>query len=168
MYYLAYGSNMHPGRLAGRVEIINVVGTVRLDGYKLVFQKRSNDGSAKCHLERVGGLGEAYGAVFEMSDDQLRVLDRFEGAGLGYRREQWEILVHGRPLSVVVYLASESHLALDLEPYDWYKRIVLAGARWHGFPEDYISEISLVASKVDMESSRGYEMEALLKEIEGG
>lgn len=55
MYYLAYGSNMHPRRLAGRVEIIDFVGTVRLDGYKLVFKKRSNDGSAKCHLELAGG-----------------------------------------------------------------------------------------------------------------
>lgn len=168
MYYLAYGSNMHPRRLAGRIEIIRSVGTVRLDGYKLVFQKRSNDGSSKCHLDRVGGLSVAYGAVFEISDDQLRVLDRFEGEGFGYRREKWGILVHGRPLSVVVYLASESHLALDLEPYDWYKRIVLAGARWHGFPGDYIREISLVASKVDAVPERGCEMENMLREIEGG
>ena len=33
----------------------------------------------------------------------------------------------------------------SLTPYDWYKAFVLAGAREHGLPQDYVAALDAVA-----------------------
>ncbi len=63
------------------------------------------------------------------------------------------------------YFAAESHLANDLKPYDWYAKLVLAGARYHGFPPDYVAAIEQVRHEVDAEQERRVTMQALLGRI---
>ena len=51
--YFAYGSNMFSRRLkhSTRVPSAEVVGVGSIKGYRLTFDKRSNDGSGKCDAE---------------------------------------------------------------------------------------------------------------------
>lgn len=167
MHYLAYGSNLHPLRLALRVPNSRLVGTVRLDGYRLTFHKRSTDGSSKCNLDFTDKSEHvAHAAVFEVPEDEVSHLDTAEGLGAGYYKQQMTINVNGEPLLVFVYLASQSHLVADLEPYHWYKGFVLAGARKHQFPDAYLQQIAAVTSKSDPKESRRIEMENLLVQLE--
>lgn len=164
MHYLAYGSNLHPLRLALRVPGSRLVGTTRLDGYRLTFQKRSTDGSSKCTLE--GSSDDAvYGAVYDIPADQARLLDEAEGLGNGYYKAHLPVNLGNEQCSAFLYLANQSHISND-RPYHWYKSLVLAGARRHRFPADYIVRIAGVPSKVDSEDSRRVEMKHLLTRLE--
>ncbi len=167
MLYLAYGSNLHPLRIILRVPSSRLVGTTKLDGYRLTFHKRSRDGSAKCNLWHSDQpIHTAYGAVFEISPNEKPLLDKAEGLGQGYLEEQLPVVLDGVTHSAYSYFASQSHIAQDLKPYDWYKRMVLAGARHHHFPSEYIGEIERVQTQVDMDAKRRLEQENILVQIE--
>ena len=168
MYYLAYGSNLHPLRLILRVPNARLVGTARLKQYRLTFHKRSTDGSAKCNLDFSENSGHVtHVAVYEMPENEVHLLDTAEGLGNGYWKHKMSVKIDDKDLDVFVYLASSSHLVLDLEPYHWYKDFVLAGARKHQFPTEYIEQISIIASKHDPEDNRRNEMENLLVQLNG-
>jgi len=167
VYCLAYGSNLHPLRITQRVPSARLFGMVRLEGYRLAFRKRGRDRSAKCDLEITGDATDAaYGAVYSVSPPEIALLDRFEDLGAGYSREQLRLRVNEGWLDVFVYLANESHVVEGLEPYDWYKGLVLAGARRHGFPSPYLSRIEAVTGRPDPDQARGREMHRLLRRLE--
>jgi gamma-glutamylcyclotransferase len=54
LYYLAYGSNLHPLRLMQRVSSAKVEDVIELPGRQGNFHKRSPDGSGKCNLTDEG------------------------------------------------------------------------------------------------------------------
>jgi hypothetical protein len=167
MYYLAYGSNLHPTRLTDRIPGAHLVGTSELRGYLMSFHKRSEDGSAKCTLQRTADSNDiAYTAIYSVPAEEVSVLDAIEGVGDGYDRDQFDITIDGEPLRIFTYIASDTHLVFDVEPYDWYKRLVLAGARYHDFPAYYIERIAAVVSRQDGNTERRIANENLLARIE--
>lgn len=167
IHYLAYGSNLHPLRLTLRVPSAQLVGIVRLDGYRLRFRKRGKDGSAKCDLDFTNDPSHAaYAAVYEMRVAEAGLLDEAEGLGSGYDKTYVDVSVGGEPCTAFVYRASQSHISGDLQPYRWYKELVLAGARKHAFPPDYLRWISSIPSRTDPERRRRLEMEDLLVRLE--
>ena len=166
MYYLAYGSNLHPLRLTRRVPNASFVGTTRLDGALLTFQKLSADGSSKCNLDFTGHPTHvAYCAVYDIPKNEVHLLDEAEGLGIGYYKQQLLVNVGEDSLNVFLYLASQTHLVAELEPYHWYKGFVIAGARKHHFPTEYIEQIASVTSKDDLTNSRRIQMENLLEQL---
>ncbi|MDJ0653807.1 MAG: gamma-glutamylcyclotransferase family protein [Xanthomonadales bacterium] len=137
MLYFAYGSNLCPHRLSNRIGPVAEVGTGVAPGFHLTFSKYGMDGSGKCHLVRSDR--SAYGAVFELSPDQFRALDRIEGPG--YRRRPIRVGTPGGDLSCVTYLARRHWIQYDLRPADWYRDMVLVGAYFIGAPQSYIRRI---------------------------
>ena len=167
MYYLAYGSNLHPMRLTDRIPSAHLVGTSELRGYRMSFHKRSEDGSAKCTLQKTADSNDiAYAAVYSVSEEEVPILDAIEGVGDGYDRAHFDVTVEGASLGIFTYIASDTHLIFDLEPYDWYKRLVLAGARYHNFPPHYVEAIGDVSPRQDTDTERRIENENLLARIE--
>jgi hypothetical protein len=162
VHYFAYGSNLHPARLRARVPSAELVEVAVWPDRMLRFCKRSEDGSAKCTLlPQIGS--RAFGAVYRLDAADKPMLDRIEGLGCGYD-EQWQ----GLPLSdgvvrVFHYCAAEDYLDHALQPYDWYKQLVLAGARYHGFPDPYIRGIEQAASLEDPDPERRLLHEGLLR-----
>ena len=150
LHYLAYGSNLWPARLAARVGAIAVVGTVRLAGHALRFDKRGADGSGKCTLEATAGA-VSYGAIYTIPAAARVVLDHIEGVGQGYLA-RW-IDVDGFP-PCYLYLADDRWRDGGLLPFDWYKALVQAGARHHRLPADYLSQIDAVPACPDTDSAR--------------
>ena len=108
----------------------------------------------------------AHGALFAIDPIEKYRLDAAEGLGEGYRQEWLAVETDRGSYHAFTYLAAESHLATDLKPYDWYAALVLAGARYHGFPPDYVAAIKQVRHEVDAEQERRLAMEALLGRIE--
>ena len=149
MLYAAYGSNLHPLRLERRIASARLLGTAALDGYALHFHKRSVDGSGKCSIER--GPGGVHVAIYELDESGLQRLDRIEGVGIGYERVTVEVPGFGACSS---YTADPAYVDGRLQPYDWYREMVIRGGRYHGFPDAYIERVSAVNALPDPDLQR--------------
>lgn len=148
--YLAYGSNLHPSRLNARLRSASLITTVVLSGWTINFSKIGRDGSGKCNIiEASDEL--VYAAIYRVSQKDLEKLDHIEGVGNGYVSSELEIPAVG---SCKVYLAQEAFTDPLQQPYNWYKQLVLAGARLHAFPATYIKKLESVKSKIDSNTER--------------
>jgi hypothetical protein len=166
VFYLAYGSNLHPLRLQERVPSASVVGVIELSGYKLVFHKQSNDDSGKCLLSKtLDDLCRVYLVLYEFDMSHKAALDDAEGVGKGYDEELMNVTLDGNDYRAYIYMASISHIDSALIPYAWYKNLVIAGARFHNFPVDYIESIESVSSKEDLNESRRTKNQNLLERM---
>ena len=151
-----YGSNLCSARLEARVGHVHVVATGVLEGHDLRFHKLGRDGSGKADAYFTGRRSvRVWGAIYDLSPDQKRELDRFEGVGSQYDESTVEIgLEGGRRVSAVVYRALASRIKDGLVPFDWYLAFVLAGAREHVLPAEYVGRIGRVASHADPDRGR--------------
>lgn len=105
-----------------------------------------------------------FGVVFDLDESELLKLDRFEGAGKGYdRKDNFPVHVADsqEPLNVVTYIASPSCIDLKLEPFDWYLNLVIAGARQHALPPEYVSALEATPSTTDPDTNRQSRREAM-------
>ncbi|MDX1381393.1 MAG: gamma-glutamylcyclotransferase family protein [Xanthomonadales bacterium] len=167
LFYFAYGSNLHPARLQARVPSAEFVEVAVLPDRALRFCKRSVDGSAKCTL--VPALGSrTFGAVYRLAAEEKELLDRVEGLNEGYD-ESWQ----GLPLNSGVvrtfhYVATDDYVDASLQPYHWYKDLVLAGARYHGFPDAYVATIEAIESIDDPDAERCSRNEVVLQACGSG
>ncbi len=167
LHYLAYGSKLHPRRLAARVPSARPLGVVPLRGYRLGFHKRGRDLSGKCLYYRTRDAADmVFGVLYEIAQTEKAQLDRAEGAGRGYDEERLDLSVGGRRYASFLYAASASHIDSSLNPFHWYKRMVVAGARYHGLPSGYVAALEAVPSVEDADAARAREQEALLARME--
>jgi len=150
MFYLAYGSNLHPARLQVRAPAARLLGKTVLTGYELHFHKRSViDDSGKCSISRADK--SVHAAVYELSDRDKALLDEVEGFGIGYRYEVLEIAEFGECFT---YVATDTHVDDSLRPYSWYKELVLIGCEALQFPKSYIAAVAMVETLEDPDRQR--------------
>lgn len=162
-HYLAYGSNLHPLRLIERVPSARVMGIVPMVGRSVKFHKRSNlDQSAKCNLVAALESQKSFGVLYRISAAHKPALDAIEGLGHGYNEVSGDFLLNGTSYRAFLYVAESSHVAPALRPFHWYKSLVLAGARYHGFPDGYVAALESVESEEDPDPQRSAIHDALL------
>lgn len=151
MLYFAYGSNMSTPRLRRRVASATPLGVARVEGWELVFGKRSVDGSAKCTL--LPNAGEVvHGVLFEIDGRDKQALDEAEGPGY----DQCRIMAasNGALLESFSYVVKHGWFERALRPYTWYLDLVLAGAREHGLPEEFVGGFLAVEGVPDPDPTR--------------
>ena len=163
MRYAAYGSNLHPLRLSERISSARLIETSFLSDWSLRFHKRSRDNSGKCNI--VSGGSGIYVAVFDISTADKTTLDKIEGLGSGYGAISLPVPDIGECMS---YVAEDSFIDNSLAPFDWYKELVLVGARTHRFPVDYIDEIDAVTARKDPDQHRSAKRWATVDSIKAG
>jgi len=112
----------------------------QLDGYRLVFHKQGRDGSGKCGVVPTRGQ-RVIGVVYELSREALLRLDRIEGRG--YRRVRVQVVTWpaGSVRDAWTYRARKVATNAELSPACWYLDLVLAGARYHDLPDDYVAQL---------------------------
>lgn len=157
----AYGSNMLAGRLRERVPSARLVATACLAGHTLRWHKVSKDGSGKCDAT-VDDSPDAcvWGVVYEIALPEKPKLDEAEGLGNGY--EERTVRVETRDGSMEAHLYYATNIDGVALPYDWYKALVVAGARQNGLPADYIAVLESAPSKPDANAQRARKNAALL------
>jgi gamma-glutamylcyclotransferase len=161
--YLAYGSNMWPRRIALRLGACEVAAVVSVEGYALRFHKRGRDGSGKCDAFHTGNSADTlHGVVYSLSRVQRDMLDQFEGPG--YASRNVTVSTDSGTLTAYAYTAKPEHVDPDLQPFDWYKSIVMAGARAHALPTHYIERIAAVCASPDPDTDRHSHHLAILGE----
>ena len=159
MKNFAYGSNLCRDRLLDRVPSARYEFVAYLSGHALRFHKRSNiDGSAKADAFSTGDEEDTvWGAVVNIPDPDRWHLDQAESLGHGYTAEGVTVYdSEGRAHQAVAYLAQESHIDPHLRPYDWYRSLIVDGARARGLPETYVEQIEAVHAIPDPEPGRPY------------
>ena len=127
LHYFAYGSNLLVSRLQARTPSAEPLGIATLPGWTLCFHKVGTDGSGKGDIVPAAD-GAVTGMVYRLRTRELWRLDLAEG--LGYRRRRLAVCLDGRGLRCETYVAT----AIDptLRPFDWYRRLILAGLLEHG------------------------------------
>jgi hypothetical protein len=163
--YFAYGSNMLTARLHKRCPSARSLGKAVAPGFILRFWKRSKDGSAKATLVKTDEAEKrAYGVLFEIAQSERTRLDKSEGAGQGYNRDDaFPVLrvAGGKRAIVSTYQATPRACDKNLVPYDWYRDLILAGALQHGLPDAYVAELRKAVVRPDPEPQRKSRQEAL-------
>ncbi len=165
LHYLTYGSNLHPMRLQKRIPSASLLGTTELANRALSFNKRSRDGSGKCTIARADSSQSVFGAIYKIDPQDKSLLDRIEGVDAGYDVHWEDLLVNGTRTRAFMYVASSGFVDEKLLPYRWYKDFVLAGARYHRFPADYIEVLEAVGAVGDPDEERRKANEAILAEL---
>ncbi|MGM0413233.1 MAG: gamma-glutamylcyclotransferase, partial [Pseudomonadota bacterium] len=94
-----------------------------------------------------------HGVLFRLDAGELPLLDAAEGLGHGYDRETVTVTTpDGEAVAALAYRA----LVHDPQrlPYDWYRGFVVAGAREHGLPDDYVAGLEAVPATPDPDRER--------------
>jgi hypothetical protein len=152
---------MFSRRLTERTPSAVAIGTASVEGRRLTFDKRSEDGSGKCDIEATGNPADyVWGVLFRIASTEAACLDKAEGCGHGYSKGEVQAMTATGASPAVAYFATEKDSGRL--PYHWYKAFVIAGATEHALPAIYVAGIRDVPSQQDPDAARRARNEALL------
>lgn len=138
--YLAYGSNLNIRQMRFRCPGAKVIGTAEIRNYELLF-KGSRSGSYLTIEKKRGGKVPV--AVWEVSDENEKALDRYEGFPTFYYKKDMNINVNllggtvERRAAFVYVMHEERPLG---EPSQAYIDVCREGYRKFGFNERFIDK----------------------------
>lgn len=158
----AYGSNMCSGRF--RAYGVSPEGKgvpAVLAGHRLLFNKKSDDESGKANVERTP-KGDVWGVLYTISDADLARLARKE---VGYVKRKEPVTAGDAVLDAWVFVAANPS-ADPLQPYSWYRRFLIEGAREHGLPAPYTDALDTIEAIEDSDRERDRRKRAI--KCEGG
>lgn len=159
----AYGSNMCLERLLARITNVSPYGRGFLPGWKLAFNKRGLDGSAKANVRSTGNVRDrTWGVVYQVTQSQKQVLDRYESLGIGYDRTRVDIHLESGTCQSWVYVARPQAIHEQLAPFSWYVDFLRIGARQHELPDHYQRFLERVNTIQDPDRERHQRNQALL------
>ena len=140
-------------RLQQRVTSANSLGVGTLRLHKLTFHKVSKkDGSGKCDIF-ASDTHEVIGVLFRIDPAEKPKLVKFEGLGKGYNEKEVEIITkNGQAITAFTYYATD--IDPTLNPFTWYLRHVIEGAKDCNLPESYIKMLETVEAVRDPDFER--------------
>ena len=142
--YFAYGSNLLSERMRSRVASARAVCAAWVDGHRLCCGKLGRDGTGKATLVK-DDSARVWGALYSVAVTDWQVLDGFEP---GYARITLAVTtVRRESLLATAYLAPVT--ADAPVPLASYKQIIVAGAREHGLPAEYIASLLSLPEQPD-------------------
>ena len=130
MYYFAYGSNLNQRQMRERCPDSEPKFIATLPNYKLVFVGWSRQWRGGVASIRPFRGEKVFGAIYEVSDRNLRRLDSYEGYPRSYTRLNVTVFDEGgEPIKAITYIKSgqsdeaqpsKEYLALIQQGYrDW-------------------------------------------------
>lgn len=161
--YFAYGSNMLSSRLIARCNSARVFGAATAENHTIEFSKPSKDKSGKATLILSDESDvHTQGVLFEINTAELQSLDKAEGAGYGYvRNDAFSVVLSddGTVVTAVTYIADK--LQAGIKPFDWYLALVVAGALEHNLDDHHIDSLLAVPYDNDLDIDRQSRRDAL-------
>ena len=138
-YYLAYGSNLNKAQMAFRCPDAKPIGKTRLPKYELVFRR------GFLTVEPKRGSSVPVG-VWEISDQDEKNLDRYEGCPEYYRKENLAVTMtdldgkNPQEITAMVYIMEDGHRLMA--PWQSYYDVLAEGYERFGF-NPYQLELAL-------------------------
>ena len=145
-YYLAYGSNLNIKQMAHRCPNAKPIGTSVIKDYQLLF-KGSKTG-AYLTIEKNTNSNVPV-AVWEVTDNDEKRLDVYEGYPDFYYKTKMEVTVNRRKIKAFVYIMHEGR-PLGIPSYQ-YVHTCADGYMDFGFGLKYL-EVALKISKQEAEN----------------
>lgn len=139
MKYFAYGSNMNHAQMAERCKGSKFIKRALLKDYRFVYDGYAGrrEGAVANIVQAIGS--EVWGALFEISEENLRELDDYEGYPTAYQRKEFEVQDdNGHLIRAIAYYRTDK---TEGNPSKGYEQIVTAGAEDGELPGEYISRI---------------------------
>ena len=95
-----------------------------------------------------------HGVLYRISESERAALDKEEGAGPkgGYNAVALSVVHDGKKIDAASYQATVTDPSL--KPWSWYCALVVAGAKEHALPPDYIGALAGVEAPVDVDTAR--------------
>ena len=140
-YYLAYGSNLNVAQMRWRCPDARALGTATIEDYRLLF-KGSKTGSYLTIEAQEGAQVPV--AVWEVSDEDEKRLDRYEGFPTFYYKKELELTFIGiktgkkRKRKCFVYIMHEDR-PIGI-PSRSYVETCIEGYRDFGFNLKYLKD----------------------------
>ena len=140
-YYIAYGSNLNLRQMRQRCPDARVIGTAELKGWQLLF-KGSKTGSYLTIEEKTGGTVPV--AVWEVSENDEKRLDMYEGYPTFYYKKELAVTVKGirtgklREKKAFVYIMHEDR-PIGV-PSDYYLQVCAEGYYSFRFDFTYLED----------------------------
>jgi gamma-glutamylcyclotransferase (GGCT)/AIG2-like uncharacterized protein YtfP len=138
VYYFAYGSNMNHEQMKKRCRNAKFIGRGYIENYNFVYDgySFSRKGAVANIIPYEGDI--VFGAIWEINEDDLKNLDKYEGYPNVYNRK---LIIakddNGLEYNVWVYLRESQGIGM---PSKEYYDIVIKGAKECNLPEDYINK----------------------------
>ena len=130
--YVAYGSNLHLEQMSFRCPDASVVGSGVIKNYELVFYGVAS-------IEPKNGTDCPVG-VWEISPDDEKNLDRYEGWPRLYRKEEIEVeLDDGEIVTAMVYIMNRS--GMQSMPSPEYYQTIYTGYKQFNLPTKYLNAV---------------------------
>ena len=152
MLYFAYGSNMHSAQMMERCPSATFVCRAKLPFHRIAFTLKS--------IERECGVADVlydegkgvWGVVYELSENELKDLDKDESFRPGrrddqnkYTREKHYVWPEGDVKRALLVWLYRGHPQLDPPlPSHEYKKLIVEGARHWNLPAEYIRELESI------------------------
>ena len=138
-YYIAYAHNLNPKQMAFKCPTARVIGTAVLKDYDLVFTGTQIDTRLTIRPKKGS---KVTAAVWEMTEEDEKALDRYEGYPGDFFKKEMTIDVtvlrsgKTRPQKVFVYMMPEDRQIGIPSPCYVYNRLIEYEA--YGFDESLI------------------------------
>ena len=137
----AYGSNLAASEMEAWCPEARFAGVARLPDHRLALGRRSiRWGGGAVDIVPAAGE-EVWGALYELPDGRLDLLDAKEGQGWAYRRTTVRVhAVDGRRLEAEAYEVVDKEPE-EVPPAAEYADLLVRGARERGLPQDYVARL---------------------------
>lgn len=141
VYYFAYGSNLAPNVMARLCPEHRFLGVARLNGYRIAFTRRSvRTGTGVADIVAEPG-STVWGVLYEISDEDVAILDRKEGHGWAYMRELFTVrLESGAEQQAVAYTVRNKESS-PVRPSRAYLSGLVNAAHERELPASYIRHL---------------------------
>ena len=134
--YAAYGSNMNLAQMAVRCPHSRVIGTGRLEDYKLTFRGRS---SGVANVEKFEGRDVPI-VLWEITPTCEIALDRYEGFPNLYTKKDIEVETKNGTVKAMVYVMTERYEKMPAEPSEYYYALIAEGYEDNGIELDALDD----------------------------
>jgi len=139
--YFAYGANLDMRSMELRCPGHRRIGRAALKNYRLMFKSVADIEPVANHV--------VHGALYEITQEHLNTLDRFEGYPRFYTRKPLPVFTEeGEEVNAIVYLMNNRHQYSS--PHRDYLNVILSGCRQWGLPQEHIRYIITRANNPDL------------------
>ena len=139
LLYFAYGSNMNENQMAFRCPDAQVVGTVRLEGYRLTFAGNGGGRGVATILPEKGSYVD--GVLWRISERDEQHLDHYEGFPFLYGKEPVTVTNQdGVRREIMAYTMNSPYKDVPALPSKSYLEGILNGCRQNGIETASILE----------------------------
>ena len=139
--YFAYGANLDVRGMELRCPGHRRIGRAVLKNYRLMFKGVADVEPASGH--------QVHGALYEITTEHLRTLDRFEGYPRFYTRKPLPVFTEeGEEVNAIVYLMNNCSQCSS--PHRGYLNVILSGCRQWQLPQEHICYIITRANNPDL------------------